>query len=194
MSMDVALLLGPMTRESARACGLVMRTEDGGRASGSTRRHRLAARGLLDWEYTVTEGGTTVFRQLCEGQEAARTSTDGSLGVPAPRRGGVDDFCRSPWTEAVDTWLVEMLRPADLLARIRVTSVEEGPCGVGMRLGALPRGDRTPFYQGLAVPDGRTLDMLLDPERGLLLQVRVRTADGALTDHLLSAEAEPGAG
>ncbi|MBB6118444.1 hypothetical protein [Nocardiopsis algeriensis] len=193
MLVDAAALLAHMTRESARACVLVERSEGENPGESVPLRYRISARDLLHWEYTVDEAGATVLRQACDGRELVQDSGRGPLRSPVPGHDTVDDprYFYS-WVGAVDTWLVEMLRPVDLLARVRVTSVAEEPSGTGLRIGALPLGSEPSPYSGFSMPDGRTLDMVLDPGRGLLVRVGIRAADGSLIDYSLTEESGSG--
>ncbi|WP_304455451.1 hypothetical protein [Nocardiopsis sp. YSL2] len=149
--------------------------------------HRLGADDPLHWEYTVSTAGREA-RWSCDGGELRHVTEGRTFRNPVP--GGADPdepwyFCS--WLAVVDTWLVEMVRPVDLLARVLVDSVEEEGGGEHgfVRVAARPMGNEPSPYSGFSVPDGRSLGLRLDVGLGCLTEVAVTSADGARSVHTL---------
>ncbi|MFC4336830.1 hypothetical protein [Salininema proteolyticum] len=127
-------------------------------------RHDLRASDLTRWRYEVESDGETTV-QYCDGitldfSMAGRTST-----TPVPSGEEPDDplFFYS-WIGVVDTWLVEMLRPAELLSRLEIASIA-APQDGEVHIDATPLGNEPSPYSGIALPDGRRLELLFDTER-----------------------------
>ncbi|WP_253669794.1 hypothetical protein [Streptoalloteichus tenebrarius] len=130
-------------------------------ADGSVRErseHVLEAEDLLRWSYVAFGDGDEVH-QSCDGVELVQAAHGRSTRTRVA--GGPEFF--SSWPGVVDAWLVEMLRPVDLLARVAVSSITGDRL---VRMTATPLGNEPSPYNGFSIPDGRTLAMSLDMERG----------------------------
>ncbi|MGW8439350.1 hypothetical protein ACWGKS_29790 [Nocardiopsis sp. NPDC055879] len=152
-------------------------TRGGGDASRSE--HRLGVDDPLRWEYTVSTEGR-VARWSCDGDELLHVTDERTFRSPVPDGSDPDEpryFCS--WPAVVDTWLVEMVRPVDLLARVLVDAVEEDEREHGsMRVVARPLGNEPSPYSGFSVPDGRSLHLRLDVGLGCLTEVAVTSSSG----------------
>lgn len=152
-------------------------TRGGGDASRSE--HRLGVDDPLRWEYTVSTEGR-VARWSCDGDELLHVTDERTFRSPVPDGSDPDEpryFCS--WQAVVDTWLVEMVRPVDLLARVLVDAVEEDGREHGsMRVVARPLGNEPSPYSGFSVPDGRSLHLRLDVGLGCLTEVAVTPSSG----------------
>ncbi len=152
-------------------------TRGGGDASRSE--HRLGVDDPLHWEYTVSTEGR-VARWSCDGDELLHVTDERTFRSPVPDGSDPDEpryFCS--WPAVVDTWLVEMVRPVDLLARVLVDAVEEDEREHGsMRVAARPLGNEPSPYSGFSVPDGRSLHLRLDVGLGCLTEVVVTSSSG----------------
>ena len=147
---------------------------------------RLAADDPLHWEYTISAGGRET-RWSCDGGELLHVTDGRKLRNPVPEGTDPDEpLYFSSWLAVVDTWLVEMVRPVDLLARVLVTSIEEDAERAFVRVGAEPLGNEPSPYNGFSVPDGRSLALLLDVDLGCLAEVAVIFPDGARSTHTLT--------
>lgn len=154
---------------------------------GSRSEHRLGVDDPLHWEYTVSAGGREV-RWSCDGDELLHVTDERTFRSPVPSGADPDEpryFCS--WLAVVDTWLVEMVRPVDLLARVLVDAVEgdEGERGF-VRLAARPLGNEPSPYSGFSVPDGRSLSLRLDVGLGCLTEVAVTSSAGGRSIHTLA--------
>ncbi|QTR04961.1 hypothetical protein J7S33_09535, partial [Saccharothrix algeriensis] len=158
-----------VTRGAAQASAVVV--VDGREVS----RHRLDAADELHWEYSVRLGDEEV-REWCDGRELVRVANGRTTRspVPGPDASPDEPWCFSAWTGVVDGWLVELLRPVDLLSRVVVADVVAD--GGAVRVAARPRGNEPSPYSGLAVPDGRSLDLLLDVGSGCFTEAVVTAA------------------
>ncbi|WBB73562.1 hypothetical protein O7602_28505 [Micromonospora sp. WMMD1128] len=183
MQVDLGRWLSLVTRDSVRSAVARVETVDLTVLS----EHRLHADDLLHWSYAVRQGDDDV-RRSCDGRELVQPTANGKpvrSQVPTEQIGD-DPWYFYSWPGVVDAWFVEMLRPVDLLARIVVSAVA-GPDDAGLiRITATPMGNEPSPYNGFAVPDGRSLRLVLDVERGCLLTVTVDRAGGPTLTHRLT--------
>lgn len=163
MPVEIAAWLSLVTRTSATATATVTATT----ADGTVRErseHLLQAEDLLHWSYTARGDGDEL-RQSCDGAELILVAHGRSTRTAVPPQPSFPDdpWYFYSWPGVVDAWLVEMLRPVDLLARVVVSSIEgDGP----VRITATPLGNEPSPYNGLTIPDGRALSLVLDVDRG----------------------------
>ncbi|GHC83774.1 hypothetical protein GCM10007079_25180 [Nocardiopsis terrae] len=191
MRVDVGSWLALVSRSGsfdARATLVRAGSEVHGGGEGLRSERRLGVADPLHWEYTVSTGGRQ-DRWSCDGDELSHVTDERRFRSPVPD--GVDpDEPRyfSSWLAVVVTWLVEMVRPVDLLARVLVDSVEEEGEGErgSVRLAARPLGNEPSPYSSFSVPDGRSLSLKLDVGPGCLTEVAVTSPEGACSVHTLT--------
>lgn len=174
MHMDAASWLSSVTRTSVgTATATVTLTEPGG-PPRQVSEHRLSADDLLHWTYAVRSDGEEV-QWSCDGRELTRTAGGRTVRSTVPTAPPPTDapWYFSSWPGAVDAWLVEMLRPVDLLARVVVSAVDPAQAGAEVQMRATPLGNEPSPYSGFAHPDGRSLSLLLDTRRGCFREVTV---------------------
>ncbi|WP_143174227.1 hypothetical protein [Streptoalloteichus hindustanus] len=140
-------------------------------ADGSVRtrsEHVLHADSLMRWSYTA-QGSDHERYQFCDGAELFHSERGTSTSTPArPPAGCPDDtWPDCSWPAVVDAWLVEMVRPLDLLARVTISSISGDRL---VRITAEPLSNQPSPYNGLSVPDGRTVAVVLDVDRGCLTE------------------------
>ncbi|WP_143174182.1 hypothetical protein [Streptoalloteichus hindustanus] len=133
--------------------------------------HVLEADDLLRWSYTARGGGDELL-QSCDGEELVHSEHGRTTRTPLPTPSASPDdpLYFYSWPGVVDAWLVEMVRPVDLLARVTVSSISGD---TPVRITARPLGNERSPYNGFSVPDGRLLAMVLDVERGCFTDVTV---------------------
>jgi hypothetical protein len=187
MRVDVASWLSLVTRGSVTAAtATVTATEPGGIARELSE-HQLQADDLLHWSYMLRSGGEEVH-QSCDGREMVRVVGGNSIRsqVPAEPVSMDDPWWFYSWAGVVDAWLVEMLRPVDLLARVVLSSIEgHYPDGL-VRIEAAPMGNELSPYNGFSVPDGRALSLVLDVDGGCFTEVTVTHPGQATRTHRLT--------
>ncbi|MCC5032872.1 hypothetical protein DMH02_006390 [Streptomyces sp. WAC 00631] len=187
MRVDVASWLPLVTRDSvSTATATVTLTEPGGTAR-EVSEHRLQADDLLHWSYTVRSDGEET-RQSCDGQEMTHIAGGNPIRskVPAAFDSTDDPWYFYSWLGVVDTWLVEMVRPVDLLARVVVSTVDTPVPDGTVRIQATPMGNEPSPYSGFSMPDGRSLTLLLDVDRGYFTEVAVSHPGEAGAAHRLN--------
>ncbi|WBB93691.1 hypothetical protein [Verrucosispora sp. WMMC514] len=178
MQIDVTRWLSLVTRDAVASATATVGTTGPDGTVQHLSEHRLAASGLLRWSYTVSDADGEVHRR-CDGRHLVQVSGDGEqLSSPVPEEDSRDDprYFYS-WPAVVDAWLVEMLRPVDLLSRVVVSAVTEPDATGLVHIDASPLGNEPSPYHGFALPDRRTLRIVLDPERGCLVAVTVSRVD-----------------
>ncbi|MFV2198995.1 hypothetical protein [Nocardiopsis sp. LOL_012] len=175
MAPDITMFLSSASRLSVRsAAAEVFRSGPGG-AEHEASVCRLHADDWLHWDYTVRdERGET--RHTCDG--TVISSTGPGRGErrhsPVPASPTRDDpLYFYSWMAFAQGWFVEMLRPLDLLARVRVTSIGDPDDEGRARITAEPMGSEPSPYGGFALPDGRGLELGLDTRLGCLTEARV---------------------
>lgn len=178
MEVDIVSWLSLVTRGSVTtAAATVTVTEP----DGSTRqvsKHQLQATDLLHWVYTVRDGEREV-RHICDGRELVRPTGRHPTRSAVPAVPSLDDpWYFYSWPGVVDTWLVEMLRPVDLLARIVVSSISDTSTKSLVCIDAVPMGNEPSPYSGFSIPDGRSLKLFLDVDHGCLAEVMAQHSDG----------------
>ncbi|WP_017582290.1 hypothetical protein [Nocardiopsis valliformis] len=159
-----------------------------GGGEGARSEHRLGVDDPLHWEYTVSTGGREA-RWSCDGDELVHVTDERTFRSPVPHGSDPDEpWYFSTWLAVVDTWLVEMVRPVDLLARVLVDAVEEEDGGERgfVRVAARPLGNEPSPYSGFSVPDGRSLSLRLDAGLGYLTEVVVTSPGGGRSIHTLA--------
>ncbi|GAB3953976.1 hypothetical protein GCM10028832_09130 [Streptomyces sparsus] len=187
MQVDAASWLSLVTRTSvAAATATVTLTEPDG-PHRQLSEHRLAADDLRHWTYEVRGDGEEE-RRSCDGRELVQTAGGRTVrsafpAAPAPTD---DPWYFSSWPGVVDAWLVEMLRPVDLLARVVVSAVDPAQAGAEVQMRATPMGNEPSPYSGFAQPDGRSLTLLLDARRGCFSEVTVTHAGESGRAHRLT--------
>ncbi|MTE20530.1 hypothetical protein F0L17_15735 [Streptomyces sp. TRM43335] len=174
MRMDVAAWLSRVTRTAVTAATATVTVTEPGGAAREVSEHHLRADGPLRWSYTVREGGRETHRS-CDGRETTHVVGGNPLRskVPTGSDPTDDPWYFHSWPGVVDGWLVEMLRPVDLLARVVVSAVETTGPDASVRIRATPMGSEPSPYNGFSVPDGRSLCLSLDAERGCFTDVTV---------------------
>lgn len=159
---------------------------EGSGGGGAASEYRLGVDDPLHWEYTASVGGRETH-WACDGAQLLHVTGERTFRSPVPEGADPDEpWYFSSWMAVVDAWLVEMVRPVELLARVLVTSAEEEGEGGAVRVAAEPLGSEPSPYNGFSVPDGRSLSLLLDVGLGYLAEVAVTTSDGARSIHALT--------
>lgn len=187
MRVDVVSWLSLVTRDSVTAATATVTVTEPGETARELSEHRLQADGLLHWSYTVSGGGEQVH-QSCDGREVVRVVGGNQIRSQVPTEPvSVDDpWYFYSWPGVVDAWLVEMLRPVDLLARVAVSSVDDQDRERLVWIDAAPMGNEPSPYNGFSIPDGRALSMVLDIDRGCFTEVTVIGPDEARLTHRLT--------
>lgn len=174
MRVDPASWLPLLARSSvATVTATVTVTEPGGTAR-EVSVHDLHAESLLQWSYTVRIEGRETSR-TCDGREMSDSTGRRPVKseVPPTTASMDEPWYFYSWPGAVDGWLVEMLRPVDLLARVVITSLDRTSRGTELRIEAEPMGSESSPYSGFSLPDGRSLLLSLDIEQGCFTDVTV---------------------
>ncbi|TQN33096.1 hypothetical protein FHX37_3095 [Haloactinospora alba] len=184
MASDIAAFPPSAVRLSVSAAGAESVRFGADGTERETSRHLLRADGWLHWDYTVRDERGDAHHS-CDGT-AIRSTLPGRGGTrhcPVPDPPTRDDplyFCS--WTAFARGWFAEMLRPVDLLARVRVTSTGD-PDGEGrMRMAAEPTGSELSPYSGFSLTGRRRLELVLDTRRGCFTEVTVVHRDSAGAD------------
>lgn len=183
MRVDLVSLLALASRSGSFDASATFTHGGGGSA---TSEHRLAAEDPMHWEYMVSAKGRE-SRWSCDGHELRHVTEEREFRTPVPDWSVPDEpWYFSSWLAVVDTWLVEMVRPMDLLARVLITSIDGGSEHGAVRVVAEPLGNEPSPYSGFSVPDGRSLSLWLDVGLGCLTQVEVTSTDGVSSTHTLT--------
>lgn len=185
MRVDVGSWLALVSRSGPFDASATL-VRDGPGGGGTTSEYRLSVDDPMHWEYTTSAGGRETHWS-CDGAELLHVTDERTFRSPVPEGTDPDEpWYFSSWLAVVDAWLVEMVRPVDLLARVLVTSVEEDNERGAVRVVAEPLGNEPSPYNGFSVPDGRSLSLLLDVGLGCLAEAVVTSSDGMRSIHTLT--------
>ncbi|MBN3932902.1 hypothetical protein IQ279_25395 [Streptomyces verrucosisporus] len=187
MQVDVASWLSRVTRATVTGATATVTVTGPDGTAREVSEHHLRADDLLHWSYTVRSDGQETH-QSCNGREMTHIVGGNRLRSQVPTGpASVDDpWYFYSWPGAVEGWLVEMVRPVDLLARVVVSSVDTRGTRGTVRIRATPLGNEPSPYSGFSVPDGRSLRLSLDTERGCFTDVTVtHPGETGQTHHLV---------
>ncbi|MCX9191889.1 hypothetical protein C3Y87_10770 [Carbonactinospora thermoautotrophica] len=177
MRVDLSAFLAAATTTRAEGVRATVVTVDETGAPTTESVHELDAQDLLHWTYRMRDERTgETLDATCNGHQITRT--DGTYTAVSelpvtPTRDDPRYFYT--WLAIDDTWLVEMLRPVDLLARVLVT--EARPEDNHLVLRCEPLGNEPSPYNGFSIPDGRQIVAALDLEQARFSQVDVYHQD-----------------
>jgi hypothetical protein len=177
MRIDITSWLSLVTRSSVTEVTASVTVPELEETSWGVSEYRLQAEDMLHWSYTSRAGGEEVHL-FCDGREMVHVFGGKQIRSKVPKEfSSMDDpWYFYSWPGVVDSWLVEMLRPVDLLARVVVSSVEVQDVDGLIRMEAEPMGNEPSPYSGFSIPDGRTLSLVLDVDHGCFNEVTVTSS------------------
>jgi hypothetical protein len=148
--------------------------------------YQLDVDSFLSWKYVVRSSeGSVDYEASCDGTTYRRWEAGHGIQQRIPRQTSLDDpLPFYSWLAIPETWVVELVRPLDLLALVFVDEAES-VTGAGdvCRLAVRPIGREPSPYGGIAQPHRSTCGIVLDLTQGAIREATVRQA-GELTDQM----------
>lgn len=148
--------------------------------------YRLSVSSFLSWSYTVAnKKGDVDYEASCDTTTYRRREGAHRVERRIPRRTSLDEpWLFFSWLAIPETWVVELVRPLDLLGLVLVDGMTPLPDSSGAcRLDIRPIGREPSPYGGIAQPHRSTCTITLDLAQGAIREALVRQA-GELTDHM----------
>ncbi|GGM76163.1 hypothetical protein GCM10012275_53650 [Longimycelium tulufanense] len=177
MRVDLNAFLAMATNVRAGSVRAIVETTDETGAPTTESVHELDAEDLLHWTHRMRdERSGETLETACDGRELTRTNGTHTAVSDLPAEWSLDDPRHFyTWLAIDDTWLVEMIRPFDFLAKLLLT--DQRAEGGNLILAGEPLGNEPSPYNGFAVPDGRQIVAFLEPEHAGLSQVEIYHGD-----------------
>jgi hypothetical protein len=148
--------------------------------------YQLDVVSFLNWTYVVKSSeGRVDYEASCDGTTYRRWEGGHDIQQRIPRQTSLDDpWLFYSWLAIPETWVIELVRPLDLLALVFVDEAEPvTEAGDTCRLDVRPIGREPSPYGGIAQPHRSTCSIVLDLKQGAIREATVRQA-GELTDHM----------